>query len=406
MEKTDKKSTLLVSWVFAAALREYLVPFSFTQASATIHTLVSILSKGILVMTTIVAQDDHIIRALSVLLDPNCPQERIHAFEDYYSVDMPNFLEWRDELRRKYTKVFPSKVILTHSQMEFDASLEEADGVVVEDYYFGKKQLKNAQKLRICHNFRSDMRNIDEPACVASGVVVKPLFRRVNVAVGEHAFSLMMALGKKLVETNKLITIEELRSEGWPAELYNRKHTANSNWARITGVKNMRGSTLGLVGLGSVGREVARWANAFNMKVIYTQRNQLSADLEKVFNASFCSIETLFKESDFISIHIPLNNETRGMIGDELLKLTRPDTIIVNIARADIIQREALLKMLEAGRLGGVGMDVHYKEPGDIDDPFRKYKNVILSPHIAIGSRKNGAQDMEDVIFNLNDAIG
>ncbi|MBB43909.1 MAG: hypothetical protein CMM44_09125 [Rhodospirillaceae bacterium] len=357
-------------------------------------------------MTTIVAQDDHIIRALSVLLDPNCPQERIHAFEDYYSVDMPNFLEWRDELRRKYTKVFPSKVILTHSQMEFDASLEEADGVVVEDYYFGKKQLKNAQKLRICHNFRSDMRNIDEPACVASGVVVKPLFRRVNVAVGEHAFSLMMALGKKLVETNKLITIEELRSEGWPAELYNRKHTANSNWARITGVKNMRGSTLGLVGLGSVGREVARWANAFNMKVIYTQRNQLSADLEKVFNASFCSIETLFKESDFISIHIPLNNETRGMIGDELLKLTRPDTIIVNIARAGIIQREALLKMLEAGRLGGVGMDVHYKEPGDIDDPFRKYKNVILSPHIAIGSRKNGAQDMEDVIFNLNDAIG
>jgi len=357
-------------------------------------------------MTTIVVQDDHIIRALSVLLDPDCPQERVDAFKDYYSVDMPEFLEWREGLRRKYTNVFPSKVVLTYSQEELDNSLADADGVVVEDYVFGRKQLDAAPKLKICHNFRTDMRNIDEPACAARDVVVKPFFRKVNVAVGEHAFALMMALGKKLAETNKLLTIEELQAEGWPARIYQREHTANSNWARISGIKNMRGSTLGLVGLGSVGREVARWANAFDMKVIYTQRNQLSAELEAEFNASYRPVEDLFRESDFISIHVPLNDGTRGMIGKELLEMTQPNTIIVNIARADIIQRDALLGVLESGHLGGIGMDVHYKEPGDLDDPFRKYKNAILSPHIAIGSRVNGAEDMEAIISNLNDAIG
>ncbi len=357
-------------------------------------------------MTTIVVQDDHIIRALSVLLDPDCPQERTDAFEDYYSVDMPEFREWRDRLRGKYTNVFPSKVVLTHSQDELDNALPDADAVVVEDFLFTTKQLDLAPKVRICHNFRTDMRNIDEAACASRGVVVKPFFRRVNVAVGEHAFALMMALGKKLVETNKLLTIEELQAEGWPARIYNRKHTANSNWARINGIKNMRGSTLGLVGLGSVGREVAQWANAFGMNIIYTQRNQLSEDLERQFNASYRSIQDLFRESDFISIHVPLNDGTRGMIGKELLEVTQPNTIIVNIARADIIQREALLEVLESGHLGGIGMDVHYKEPGDLDDPFRKYKNAVLSPHIAIGSRVNGAEDMEDIIRNLNEAIG
>ncbi|MGA0344968.1 MAG: 2-hydroxyacid dehydrogenase [Alphaproteobacteria bacterium] len=357
-------------------------------------------------MTTIVVQDDHIIRALSVILDPDCPEDRVDAFEDYYSVDMPEFRKWRDGLQKKYTNVFPATVILTHSQEELDNSLKEADGVVVEDFIFGQKQLDFGPKIKICHNFRTDMRNIDEAACEARGVIVRPFFRRVNVAVGEHAFALMMTLGKKLVETNKLLTIEELQAEGWPARIYNRKHTANSNWARINGIKNMRGSTLGLVGLGSVGREVARWANAFDMKILYTQRNQLSKDLEKKFNASYRPIEGLFQESDFISIHVPLNEGTRGMIGRELLEMTQPNTIIVNIARADIIQREALLESLESGHLGGIGMDVHYQEPGEIDDPFRRYKNAVLSPHIAIGTRVNGAEDMEDIVSNLNDALG
>ena len=356
-------------------------------------------------MPTLVIQNDHIIRALSVILDPDCDAERIIAFADYYSVDMPEFPEWCEHIRKKYPAVAPSRVILTNSQEEFQQALQDADAVVVEDFIVGVEELSLAPNLKFIQNFRTDMRNIDEAACSAKNIPALPFHRTVNVAVGEHAFSLMMALAKKTVETNKLLTIESLKAEGWPAREYDRRHTANSNWARISGVKNMFGSTLGIVGLGSVGRYVANWANAFDMEVIYTQRNQLASDLETQFKARFVTLDELFQTSDFVSIHVPLNDSTKGLIGSQQLESAKPGIIIVNIARADIIQKEALLAALETGRVGGVGMDVHYKEPGDADDPFLRYKKVVMSPHIAIGSRINGAVDMESMIKNISEGI-
>ncbi len=356
-------------------------------------------------MPTIVVQNDHIIRALQVILDPDCEQERLDAFADYYSVDMPEFPEWCVDIRKRYTAIAPCKVILAENQEDFRAKIAQADAVVVEDLVVGEAELAAAPNLRIVQNFRTDMRNIDEAACAARGIPVLPFHRLVNVAVGEHAFALMLSLAKKLCETNKLLTVEALQAEGWPARVYNRKHTANSNWARISGVKNIFGSTLGIVGLGSVGRYVANWANAFGMNVIYSQRNQLDAALEAEFKASYVSLNELFEQSDFISIHVPLNDSTKGLIGAEQLDRVTKKPVIVNIARADIIQRDALLDALDAGTLGGVGMDVHYKEPGDADDPFLKYKNVIMSPHIAIGSRVNGSIDMEKIVSTLNDAM-
>ena len=356
-------------------------------------------------MPILVIQNDHIIRALSVMLDPDCDPERLAGFADYYSVDMPEFPQWCEELRKKYPAVAPSRVVLTNSQEEFRAALPEADAVVVEDFVVGEEELALAPNLKIVQNFRTDMRNVDEAACAARNIPALPFHRTVNVAVGEHAFSLMMALAKKTVETNKLLTIEALQAEGWPAREYDRRHTANSNWARISGVKNMFGSTLGIVGLGSVGRYVANWANAFDMEVIYTQRNQLNAELESQFSARYVSLNELFKQSDFVSIHVPLNDSTKGLIGAEQLDVAKPGIVIVNIARADIIQKEALLAALDSGRIGGVGMDVHYKEPGDDNDPFLPYKNVVMSPHIAIGSRVNGAVDMEAMVSNISNGV-
>jgi phosphoglycerate dehydrogenase-like enzyme len=356
-------------------------------------------------MPTIVIQNDHIIRALSVMLDPDCDPERLAGFADYYSVDMPEFPQWCEDLRKKYPAVAPSRVVLTNSQEEFRAALPEADAVVIEDFVVGEEELALAPNLKIVQNFRTDMRNVDEAACAARNIPALPFHRTVNVAVGEHAFSLMMALAKKTVETNKLLTIEALQAEGWPAREYDRRHTANSNWARISGVKNMFGSTLGIVGLGSVGRYVANWANAFDMEVIYTQRNQLNAELESQFNARYVSLNELFEQSDFVSIHVPLNDSTKGLIGAEQLDNAKPGIVIVNIARADIIQKEALLAALDSGLIGGVGMDVHYKEPGDDNDPFLHYKNVVMSPHIAIGSRVNGAVDMEAMVSNISNGV-
>ncbi len=357
-------------------------------------------------MPTLVVQNDHIIRALQVILDPDCPRERVDAFADYYSVDMPEFPQWCEEIRGRYPSVAPARVILVDDQQAFLDALPGADAVVVEELEVRAAHLETAPNLRIVQNFRTDMRNIDVEACERRGIPVLPFQRNVNIAVGEHAFALMMALAKRLAETNKLLTVEVLREKGFPSRVFDRRHTANSNWARISGIKNMRGATLGIVGLGSVGREVARWAAAFGMNILYHQRNQLSAGLEAEFKARFVALNELFAQSDFISLHVPLGPTSRGMIGAEQFGHIKPGAILVDIARADLIDQDALVAAIEAGRLGGLGMDVHYREPGDPHPVLRDFERAILSPHTAIGSRVNGAEDMERLVANLAGALG
>ncbi|MBT4491027.1 MAG: hypothetical protein HOC72_26045, partial [Rhodospirillaceae bacterium] len=116
-------------------------------------------------MPTLVIQNDHIIRALQVILDPACDQERLDAFADYYSVDMPEFPDWCVDIRKKYSAIAPSDVILTDSQEEFAAAIPKADAVVIEDFTVGEAELASAPNLKIVQNFRTDMRNVDEAAC-------------------------------------------------------------------------------------------------------------------------------------------------------------------------------------------------------------------------------------------------
>jgi lactate dehydrogenase-like 2-hydroxyacid dehydrogenase len=356
-------------------------------------------------MPTIVVQDDHILRVLAPALDTDCPKPLADGFADYYSVDMPDFLGWCAKLRKRYPAIAPAKVLLAKSEEEWRAMLPEADLIVTEDYPVGEAELALAKKVRFVQGFGSDIRNIDVEACKARSIGTAPLHRRVNIAVAEHAFALLMTLAKKVTETNKLLTMEQLHAKGWPSREYDRRYTANSNWARISGILNMRGAVLGIVGLGSIGRCIARWANAFGMTVLYPQRNRLSPELEAEFGAAFVPMDELLAKSDAISLNVPLNNSTRGMIGRDQFAKMKQGVILVDVARAEVIDRDALLEAMKSGRIGGLGMDVHYKEPGDADDPLLAYDNVALSPHIAIGTRVNGAEDVEEMVANLAGAM-
>jgi len=142
------------------------------------------------------------------------------------------------------------------------------------------------------------------------------------------------------------------------------------------------------------------------MKVLYFQRNRLSEDIERQFGARFVSLHELMGQSDFITIHVPLNASTEGLIDGAAFAAMKPGAIVVNICRAAVIDREALIAALESGRLGGLGLDVHYKEPSDPDEPLLAFDNVVLTPHIAIGTRLNGTADMEELMENLAAVIG
>lgn len=356
-------------------------------------------------MPIIVAEDDNIIRSAQVILDPSTDPDRRAGIADYTSVDLTDFDGFLAKIRGGAPSVFPSTFRMVDSQESFVEAIKDADGTIMESFIVGEEELAAAPKLKIIQKFGVDLRNIDLDACARHNVVVKPLRRRVNVAVAEHAFALVLALAKKIVSTAGRIDEDSLRAAGYQPKMYDLRHVASANWARVNGLATLQGSTIGVLGLGEIGRELAQRAKAFNMEIIYYQRNRVPADIEAALGARYVSFDELLEQSDFLTIQLPLNGSTEGMIDKAAFARMKPGAFLVNISRAKIVDRDALLGALESGRLGGAGIDVHYKEPGDPDEPLKNFDNVILTPHIAVASRMNGAADMEELVANLAEAI-
>jgi phosphoglycerate dehydrogenase-like enzyme len=202
-----------------------------------------------------------------------------------------------------------------------------------------------------------------------------------------------------------LISVESLTAAGYAPTQYDRTHTANANWARITGTRNLYGRQLGIVGLGEIGRELAIRAAAFGMHIVYSQRHRLSAREETQYRAGYASLDELLAASDFVSLHLPFNDSTRGIIGPRELGLIKPGAILVNVSRPPLVDRAALLEALRSGRLGGFGLDPHYDAPGRADDPLLGFRNVIVTPHLAAAPRSNSLSDFEELLLGIDQAL-
>jgi len=147
-------------------------------------------------------------------------------------------------------------------------------------------------------------------------------------------------------------------------------------------VTQLNGKTLGIVGTGSIGSRVARLARGIGMNVIAWTPHP-SAEKEKTLGIKYVPFDDLLKSSDVVTIHLRLTNETRGMIGKREFSLMKPDAILVNTARAEIVEKDALIDALTTGRIVGAGLDVFHKEPIDKDDPLLRLDNVVRTPHSA-----------------------
>ena len=355
-------------------------------------------------MPVIVAEDDVIIRTAQVILDPDTDPERYAAIADYYRVDIPDFDRWVGDLRTGVPNLFPAAFQMAGNRNEFRHHLAKADGVVCQDLAVGTGELDAAPALKIVQKFGTDLRNIDLEACAARGVTVKPLRRRVNIAVAEHAMTMMLAMAKRLPLLNGRIDEASLREAGFRPRMYDRRHAAAANWGRVPGLRTLYGATVGCLGLGEIGREVAARASAFGAEALYHQRNRLPPGIEA--GAIYCGFEELLERSDYVSIHLPLNDSTRGMIDANAFARMKDGAFLINISRAPIIDRAALLNALEDGRMGGAALDVHYEEPSPADEPLKNFAKTLLTPHTAVASRHCAAADMRELVGNLAAAIG
>ena len=248
--------------------------------------------------------------------------------------------------------------------------------------------LQQAKKLRIIAQYAVGYDNIDVECATRLGIYVTNTPGVLTEATAELTWALLMAVARRIVEADHFVRWGEwwrLRT-GWHPKM-------------MLGVE-LKGKTLGIIGLGRIGSRVAEIAKAFGMKVIYYDRNRRE-DLEKKLGVEYRDLDTLLQEADIVTIHVPLTKETYHMINEERLKKMKRSALLINTARGAVIDTEALAKALREGWIAGAGLDVHESEPLDPNHPITAFKNVVLLPHIGSATYETRHRMAELVAENL-----
>jgi phosphoglycerate dehydrogenase-like enzyme len=355
-------------------------------------------------MSVMVVEDDRVLRQVQVLMDPAIPQERYKAYVDYNSTDV-DYEAWATRVRAELSNLYPAEVRLVSSTEELRAQIADADVLIVESLTVGREDLALARKLKVVQSFGNWSNNIDHAACAERGIPVKTLRRRTNIAMGEHTLLLILALAKRFALINGMVTPSRMEKAGFPHRPYDSRHTPGANFARVPHTRTLRGMTLGLLGYGEIGQEVAQLAKAFGMDIVYNKRSRLSTEQERSEGVRYASFDELMAQSDFLSVHIPMSEQTRGLVGADALARMKRGSFIVNTSRAQIIDHDALVHALRSGHLAGAALDVLYKEPDREDEPLLALANVVLTPHTGGASRLNGIEDIREMLAAINKIV-
>jgi glyoxylate reductase len=241
------------------------------------------------------------------------------------------------------------------------------EGLLAANERVGDALLDLLPDLRIVANYAVGFDQVDVDACERRGVAVTNTPGVLDAATADMAFALLLAAQRDVVSGDRLV-----RAGGW-----------EGGWADAQLGTDVGGSTLGIVGLGRIGRAMARRARGFDMRVLYTQRNRLAPEDEQ--GAEFRELDDLLRESDAVSLHVPLSPETTGLLDARRLALLRDGTCLVNTARGTVVDEEALVRELVSGRISA-GLDVFAHEP-HVPPALLTLPNVVLTPHLGSATR-------------------
>jgi glyoxylate reductase len=228
--------------------------------------------------------------------------------------------------------------------------------------------LRAAPKLRIAANIAVGFDNIDVPACTKRGVAATNTPGVLDETTADFTWLLLMAVARRLGEGEQLARSGNWK--GWDLD-------------QLVGT-DVWGKKLGIVGFGRIGRAVARRAAGFQMKVTYSDAIRAPLDIEEELKAEYRDFNTLLAESDFVSVHVPLLAETRGLLDGAKLSRMKPTAYLINTSRGAVVDEAALVHALESRKIAGAALDVYENEP--FIHPGLKRANVVLAPHIASGS--------------------
>jgi phosphoglycerate dehydrogenase-like enzyme len=259
-------------------------------------------------------------------------------------------------------------VIAKHGSPEFNDALSDAECLVgfgdgsMDDAFY-----KRASKLKLVQLLSAGYDRIDIEAARRVGVAVCNNGGANSTAVSEHAILLMLAVCRRIVWQH-----ENVAGGRW-----------RGNNASETKLYELHGRTLGIVGLGTIGRKTAKLARAFGMQVQYYDVARLSEEHADQIGVRFALLEELLRTSDIVSLHVPLLADTRHMINAERLKMMKPTAYLINTCRGPVVDEKALIEALGNGTIAGAGLDVFDQEPPPPNNPLFALQNVILTAHFA-----------------------
>jgi glyoxylate reductase len=243
-----------------------------------------------------------------------------------------------------------------------------------------------APKLKIVAQMAVGFDNIDVGEATKRGIYVTNTPGVLTETTADFAWALLMAVARRVVEADRYVRTGQWKVGWHPSMLLGR---------------DVYDATLGIVGTGRIGTAVARRAKGFNMKILYYDVVPMPPEIEKELDAKRVDLDTLFKESDFVSIHVPLIKETYHLVNEEKLRLMKKTAYLINNSRGPVVDEKALYKALKEGWIAGAALDVFEQEPTPMDNPLLRLDNVVVAPHISSASHETRSRMAEMAAENL-----
>ena len=290
------------------------------------------------------------------------------------------------ELEKRYkVEIYTGKIPMPKKLLL--SKIRDKDGLICYPYdVIDAEVIQAGRKLRAISTFSVGYDHIDTKTAVRRGIVIGYTPEVLTRATADLTIALMLALFRRIPEGNDIIR--------------------NNKWKVIFGPyeflgTDLYGKTLGIFGMGRIGKAVAKRGSGFEMKILYHNRSRLGVSEERKLGAKYVSLDELFRKSDVISIHSPYTLQTHGIVNLKLLKKMRKTAFLINTARGKIVNERDLIHALKKGIIAGAGLDVFWSEPISWRHPFARMKNVVITPHSGSSTVETRKEMAEITVRNL-----
>ena len=275
------------------------------------------------------------------------------------------------------------------SEEEMISKVGDADALVCLGTEKIDKEIMDAGKrLKIIANYAVGYNNIDVDYATKKDIMVTNTPGVLTETTADLTWALLMAIARRIVEGDGLTRAGKFT--GWKPDL-------------LLG-SDIHGKTLGIVGFGRIGQAVAKRASGFDMKVLYHDVRPVAQEIEQAYKATYVDLDTLLKQSDFVSLHVPLTDSTYHLMDEGKLALMKPTAYLINAARGPVIDEQTLVKVLKERKIAGAALDVYEKEP-ELSPGLSELDNVVLVPHLGSATQQTRGAMSQIVAENVIAAL-